>query len=417
MQKAALALMTLLLAGLPLHALGWTYLHASYTEAIWLPVAQIWKELLLALLGVLTLTQIPRIWNSGWLRNRAVQASLAYTGVVLAVAALGSGDIEQKLYGVRTALLLPVAYLLGSAWCISRGQLRYLGFVTLGAGSLVLLFGLIQHYLLPADFLRHLGYSEVVSTWAPGGVLPMYHLIGETGAIRLQSTLAGPNQLGAYTLLLLALAAGLIRREGGERYAGIVVTTAGLVVLAYTYSRSALLGLLVGVAVLLLRTWPKLSRRVRHGTVVASVILAAGGVAATMLMPGLRATLLRTASTSEHLELSLAAIETTWQNPLGLGIGSTAGGAQRYAAGLTPENMYLGAALETGWLGGVLFIAMLAAIFYELWRRDSTLAYGLLGVLTVGLFLHPLHDAPLAISLGLLTGAASHYVTNRPIKV
>jgi hypothetical protein len=96
----------------------------------------------------------------------------------------------------------------------------------------------------------------------------------------------------------------------------------------------------------------------------------------------------------------------TLANPLGLGLGSTAGGAQRYGDGLTPENMYLGATLETGWIGGALYVLFLVLLLRALWQHDSTLAYGLLGVMVVGVFLHPLDDATLAISLGVLAGSA-----------
>ena len=65
----------------------------------------------------------------------------------------------------------------------------------------------------------------------------------------------------------------------------------------------------------------------------------------------------------------------TWSNiqdillryPLGIGLGSTAGVSARFQSQLRlgpvhPDNSYLGVALETGWLGALLFIAIVARL-------------------------------------------------------
>lgn len=112
----------------------------------------------------------------------------------------------------------------------------------------------------------------------------------------------------------------------------------------------------------------------------------------------------RTASTGEHFERATNAAQLVWENPLGLGLGETAGVSQRFGEEITPENTYLGVALELGWLGGILFLFFCGKLLWELKKSNSPFFFSLSGILIIALFLHPLEDAPTAISLFLLAG-------------
>ena len=63
-------------------------------------------------------------------------------------------------------------------------------------GLIVILFGLIQLFILPHDFLKHIGYSP--------HTIPAYQTVdSDISYHRIQPTLRGANPLGAYLVLVI----------------------------------------------------------------------------------------------------------------------------------------------------------------------------------------------------------------------
>ncbi len=409
LNRIAFYVVAILLAVLPFHAFGWTWFHSFFWQANWTIVVQAWKEIFVGLLVLLALFRLPSLAKKNWqlLKTPVNLFALALILLALGYAIFGPGDPLQRVYGLRTATLFLVAFLAIQLFEWSPIQRTRLIQITLGSAAFVILFGILQKTVLPPDFLAYFGYSENISSWLPGGNLPMYHLIGETDIIRLQSTFAGPNQLSTYLLVVLPLAAIAWWRQRSNRLAAIV-TLGSLPVFFFTYSRAVWIGLACILLSLVTYQWrsklkPKLRKKLLLGGIVASIAL----ISLITFQSNFSEIVFRRASTSAHFERSLAAIEIVKANPLGLGIGTTAGVSQRFdstSIGLTPENTYLGITLELGWLGGLLFLGFLAALLLILNRIKSPLRYSLVGIMTVALFLHPLEDSPTALTLFLLAG-------------
>ncbi|MDD3066777.1 MAG: O-antigen ligase family protein [Candidatus Gracilibacteria bacterium] len=400
-------LIAILIAILPFHAFLYTYLHSFFWNASWVIFAQAWKEILVGVLGILALIN----WWGNWKLPKQKSWWLALSFVVLAgiYAAFGSGELAQRILGLRTATIFLMAFLTLPFFDFGDEKLDRLKKIAIASASIVIAFALLQKFFLPPDFLSHFGYSVNVSSWLPGGNLPMYHLVGETGGMRLQSTLAGPNQLAAYLIVIFPLAWLVIcgeRKKIWEWIAGFTLIGGGATIF-WTFSRSAWVGLFAIGLVYAIFSWKKnLSAKLRKRFLLGIFLAVIAAIGAILLQPSFRENILRKSSTSAHLTRSVKAAKLVIANPLGLGLGETAGVSQRFDTekneGITPENTYLGIALETGWLGGMLFLAFLGSLLIELNQKKSPLFYSLIGIAVIALFLHPLEDSATSLILFLL---------------
>lgn len=399
----------ILLALLPFHAFLWTWFHSFYWTESWTIFVQAWKEILVGALALLALIKL--ITTRKFPKNRSFWIGVALVFLAILYLAFGSNPLGQKILGLRSATIFIVAFLAIQFFSFSEKQKQRLVSVILGAAGLVILFALLQKFFLPADFLKNFGYSENVSSWLPGGNLPMYHLVGDTNTVRLQSTFAGPNQLAAYLLVVLPLSAFLwYSPKVLNKILLTFLLLGGTATLYFTYSRSAWLGFAVILSVFLISTWRQYYQgKLKIPLLTAFAILVCASGVGFFYRTQLNEIVLRSASTSEHLSRSVEAAKFVVQNPLGLGLGQSAGVSQRFDTenntGLTPENTYLGTALELGWLGGMLFLAFIFALLIEQKRQSSPLFYSLLGIAVIAVFLHPLEDMPTALTLFLLAGS------------
>ncbi|MFA6458599.1 MAG: O-antigen ligase family protein [Patescibacteria group bacterium] len=402
-------LSAVLLAVLPFHAFLFTWFKAFFWSDAWTIFVQSWKEILVGTLGTLALAKL--ISTRKFPRERSFWLGVIFVILASLYAIFGSGLLAQKLLGLRTATLFIVVFLAVQFFDFDAGKIAWLRRIVLTASGAVILFALAQKFLLPADFLKNFGYSENVSSWLPGGNLPMFHLVGESTTIRLQSTFAGPNQLAAFLLVILPLiGVQFSRAKNWKKYFCLAEFVAGILVLIFSFSRSAWLGAAAIFLIFAVTAWrqnlpEKLKYKLLWGGVISAVTLAVLIFSSGNFL----AIVTREASTSEHFEKSLAAAELVAANPLGLGLGKTAGVAQRFEANpITPENTYLGITLELGWLGGILFLIFCGTLLFELRKKHSPLFYSLAGILVVALLLHPLEDAPTALTLFLLLGLDKH---------
>jgi len=166
----------------------------------------------------------------------------AYGAVHVAAVAWSHGGAQTVLAG----LMIDVRYVLYAVLIYMFLRLyphykrSFVRVATFGA-VIVLGFALLQ-LVLPRDILAHLGYSE--STIAP------YLTVDKNpDYVRFNSTLRGPNPLGAYAVIVLGVLAALVVRQRAQinmwsrpRIALFAVLSVGAMVgLWFSYSRSALL--------------------------------------------------------------------------------------------------------------------------------------------------------------------------------
>ena len=379
-----------------------------------------WKELLLAVLAVIGMVFATR--QKRWrdiLHSPGIVLSLAYIDLYLLLALIIGGDKTSVVAGLMIDLRFVVMFMLVYTLIMLRPQALVRVFKVAAAGAAIVLgFGLLQITILPDDVLRHIGYSKDTS------IAPYITIDTNPDFVRINSTLRGPNPLGALAVVYVSLALAYLlvsyAKTNMRRRVGVLAgSLAGVAVLFASYSRSAY-GALVAAAVVLLALSSRVSKRL---LIFGGIGLAwAGGLllltaqsdwfSNVILHEDPESTVV-SKSNDEHFRSLETGLARMVAEPFGHGVGST-GSSSLYDADTTNdiiiENYYLFVAHEAGWLGLAIFLGLFGYILVELYRRRADWrAFGLLasgiGLALIGVLLPVWADDTVAIIWWGLAGA------------
>lgn len=408
----------LILALLPFHAVFTTWLGSVFGH---LDLFRIWKELLLV---PITLSAFWLGWREEptrkWLKNSRLFRLIAiyiFLNIGLGLVALIKHEVNSTaliyalLVNTRFLVLFSACVLLGVKSEILSNQWRR---IVLSSAVIVVAFGLLQHFVLPVDFLRHAGYGS--------DTIPAVHTVDHKPEyIRLQSTLRGPNPLGAYLVLIITLAAALYVEKGKKKARLVALFTASSVVMFFSYSRSAWLGLLLSLGLIL--HWSVKTekyRRILIGGSILLVVIGAGLAVSFRNNDRLQNTLSHTDETSTSLESSnqartealVAGVKSVLNQPLGRGPGSA--GPASFRNNHPPriaENYFIQIGQELGLIGMAIFIAINLSVASLLWqRRQDTLSLVLIaslaGITLINMLSHAWTDDTLSLLWWGLAGIA-----------
>lgn len=397
-----------ILAAIVLLVLGLIVLHAPLTVFLgsqfpdYSLIIKGWKEalLLLGLAVAAVVIMLDKARRSELVRNPLLWLIAGYAALHLLLASTSSGSFAQVAAGLAIDLRYLGFFVLAYLVVQWRPDLRKAMLVTAAAGaSVVLLFGILQVFVLPKDVLVHIGYG-------PTTITPYQTIDQNEDYIRINSTLRGPNPLGAYVIIAMTTALAYLlwhprlRRTAGVMFAGTILVLAPAVLWS-SYSRSAVVAALAAISlVVLVRFWGRLH---------LAPLLLVSGMGILVLASGLYA--LRDTSVvqnvivhrnpadanevnsnEDHAASLAGGTERALSQPFGAGIGSAGSASLLGEKPLIVENQYLFIARESGWMGLALFLAILATVGYQLWRRRhdwlalSLLASGL-GLSAIGLLL------------------------------
>ncbi len=382
---------------------------------------RLWKEGLLALCvaGTLYLIAFDHKIRTHTLSRRLVWLILAYIAVniIWGVVALGSHDVTAKAlgYGLIVDLRFLIFFLVTWAVALRLTRLRtHAQWLITWPACIVVIFGLLQIFILPHDFLKHFGYGP--------NTIPAYETINHNmHYYRIAATLRGANPLGAYLIVPISLlSVQLVRAKRHWRQA--LFLAAALVVLLFSFSRSAWVGAALSVAVILVVSVrsQKMRRFIVAGAVVLLIVV--GGLFVALrhntgfenfVFHTQTNSQVKTTSDQGHVSALKNGLKDVAHDPLGRGPG-TAGPASIYNTGHAPriaENFYVQIAQETGWLGILLFALINLGVGYLLWlRRDDPLALSLfaslIGLTFVNMLSHAWADDTLAYIWWGLAGIA-----------
>lgn len=404
-------------------------LHAPMT--VWLSSAwpsydvlfKAWKEILLVvafiLAGLIYLTKKPTIPHLG-----LVKLIVSYKLLHILAAIIFFQGLMATLAGFMIDLRYLAFFLLVmfAAKTYEDFVPTYLKLMFIG-GAVVSLFALMQVYVLPADILSHIGYGRDT-------ILPYQTVDQNHDFIRINSTLRGPNPLGAYMVMFITIFGVYVYKNykkfsTKQSWLMAFVMVGALVGLWFSYSRSALLAMGVsGLIVLAIMFGNKINRKVilaiaTLALVVSGALFAARDsyfVSNVILHNNVRDDN-EVDSNRDHAESLVSGFEVLTNNPFGRGVGST-GSASLY--GNSPfiiENQYLFIAHEVGWLGLGLFLTIQFYIFKLLWqKRKNWLAMSVfasgVGIAIIGLLLPVWADDTVSMlwwgMAGLVLGAKRH---------
>jgi len=431
-QKIILGGWLVLMLLLPFHAFISTWGGSAIGPySLW----KVWKEVLLLALCIPTFIlifsdqKILHTVKSSWLLRLM---GLYVVLHVLATLVLGR-DPDAVLYGLainlRIVLFFFVSFVLFSSLNLSK---KVLVAVVMAPCVVVVVFGLLQLFVLPVNFLSHFGYEKGVT------IAPSLNIDEQPDEIRIMSTLRGPNPLGAYLifpLTILVCYAPLlykkIRKKAPHQYQFAIgvplLFTALLVTLYGTHGRAAWIGAALSLAVALFYL---LGKKMRMYAVAAGfALLVILGVSMYQLRhtPFVQTVILHdnpetgaeVTSNDAHVEAAKDGLADVADKPiLGCGPGC-AGPASFYSKdGINlAENYYIQVAQEVGVLGLVLFLSFILLVALQLYaHKNDRLALALLaslvGISVANLFLHVWADDTLAYvwwgTAGALLATYSH---------
>jgi O-antigen ligase/polysaccharide polymerase Wzy-like membrane protein len=407
----------LILFLVPFHALltVWAASHFGHYTAL-----RLWKEVLLALsiAGALFLVAIDHKIRYHTLSRRLVWLITAYMALNVAwgLLALNEHDVTAKAlgYGLIVNLRFLAFFLVTWAVALRLARLRRnWQWLVIWPAALVVVFGLLQAFVLPHDFLRHFGYSAAT-------IPPVETINHNQHYIRVFSTLRGANPLGAYLVVPISLLAVLLIRNG-RNWRQAALLAGALITLFFSFSRSAWIGAVLSVITVLFLS--RLSHRSQRLALLAGaglILLAAVFGAAFRHSSRFENFVLHTqahssarqSSNQGHFAATKNGLEDVIHHPLGVGPG-TAGPASAYNshAPRIAENYFVQIAQETGWLGLAMFVLIntgVGALLYM--RRDDPLALSLfaslIGLTFISLLSHAWTDDTLAYVWWGLAGLA-----------
>ena len=396
---------------LPFHNLVMAELWDAGVRNSALDVVSAWKELLLALaLGAI-------VWSRRGIPFKAITTdwlALVYTAFVLLYALVpqdwlgGDASARGVLYALRHDLTLVAAYFVGRGITLSHRDRERVGWAILGVAAFVAAWGLVDIYVIslqtwrdsgvPGWFREQLGleYSNGLSGLPENWV---YNPGDERPLRRLVSTFLSP--LATAYLLLVAIVLAATWR--GSRW--LPVLTALLAVgLLFTYSRTSLVALAVGLAALAysLRTWwpvaaaavliasafffvrayPDIAPETRFTPAELEIQRAGGREEETSgdpLDPG-------ESSFGSHLDSLRDGLETVVEQPYGYGLGNAGVTAKRTGKEIKAgESTYTELGVELGLLGMLAFIAWNVSLVRVTLRRAPWLGASLVAVLVLAI--------------------------------
>ncbi|MCB9806578.1 hypothetical protein H6768_01520 [Candidatus Peribacteria bacterium] len=118
------------------------------------------------------------------------------------------------------------------------------------SGGIMLFISILIRYVFGETILTIFGFSEKVSVWDGSGPPPIYHGIPGASVVRFQGMLEGPNQMAFFLLVYMGTYISLLFRFKKYRFINGVILFFLLFLLTQTYSRSGLMGCVVGCGVL-----------------------------------------------------------------------------------------------------------------------------------------------------------------------
>jgi O-Antigen ligase len=322
----------------------------------------------------------------------------------MVIISMGTTGIRGIIFGGRYDFAFLIVYLIAyHGYPLLQKPLSYYLRIWLYSAGAMLAVSALLKWPLHEDILLYFGYSGNPSVWDFGGAPPIFQGIDGANVRRFQWLLDGPNTMGAFLIIFSGIFAYFTRLYHRWHFV-IGCILLGLVgMILYTYSRSALIGIIGAYMIVLVMSLSVLWRLYRGQLIAVFMILALlVGSIAVVFSGRAMAIIGRAGSTSGHSERMITGIHRTLEHPLGQWLGS-AGPAYRHVQSLSgedhlateeldryyiPESWYIQQFIEWWFVWGILFILVLFLIFIQLIQIHPILASTFAGVGAMNLFLH-----------------------------
>ncbi len=426
-----------LLALLPFHAIVVTFLNYGLNlqqfKILSLSLSS-WKEILIVLIGILTVCHSCPISKYGVNSDRNLNflnkkipvftgmtiggfAFLAFLSYCYAKPAFG---ISQWVWGFRYDFFFLITFLIFSLNTFNKKEIYKLINIALFSSAIAILLGLIIFVIRPENLIL-IGFRNDWSTWYPNQALAFCQKIENSDFCRLSGTFAGPNQYGAYLIVVLPLIIWKFLEKKSKFWFSIGFLA--LISLVLTFSRSAWIAFVTEILILLIiYIYKKYEFKInlkKFFTIFLSIII----IFLLILFPLVKFTkfqnsILKPESTSQHFELMQNAIRIIKENSFGIGLGMAGPASYRFEnennKAIITENWYLQLAVELGIIGMILFMIILGQIIFQNLKNSLKqkkylnenlfIALSLIGLATASIFLHNFEDSSTVLTLFTLLG-------------
>ena len=411
----------------PFHAFLSIYLSSLFGHYT---LFRLWKEFLLV---IILLIAIYFAFFDKQIRKIVFSQKLTYLILLFLTVQLIWGIVSYLHKEVSTkalfyGLLVNCRYFIFFLACYvislkNKSLIKKIPKMILYPALMVVIFGLLQIFILPNNFLSHFGYG-------PKTILPFETINANSHYVRIISTLRGSNPLGAYLIVPISFL-GLYLIKNKKRIQIGLFLLGSILVLIFSFSRSALLGAIValGIIIFLSIKSAKIRKNLFIGGFIGILIIIALLISFRN-NPKVQNVLLHTqthsaskiSSDQAHLSALRIALNQVIAFPMGKGPG-TSGPASvynKYHAARIPENYFLQIAEETGLIGIGLYLAITFYLMYCLWQnRENNLGLilfaSLVGISIVNLFLFGWSDDTLSYLWWGIAGIAFTITTKKEL--
>ena len=385
-----------------------------------------WKECLMLVVFFLLLFCLIRDKKLAILKDKLIILGIIYIGFCSLISLVKPTNLTAITAGLMIDLRYIAFFLLVYVLLkLKPNYIKYLMKLFIIGAFVITGFAFLQVTILPKDFLSILGYSQ-------NTIMPYLTIDKNSNFIRINSTLRGPNPLGAYSLMVICFCIGKLIKEKlnlskKQLIECIVLFALAVVSLYNSYSRSAWLALMF-VTILMIIIINKSKIKVKQIIIIAIVSLcvvtglalfAKTKVGSNLILHQNPDYISSSKSDTGHISSVNEAVKLILKNPLGYGVGSANSASLYTSKPIIIENQFLMIAYEIGFIGLAVFLLLLFAIFKQLLiKSDDYLSLIVfcsgIGLIIIGLTLPVFTDDMVSI---IWFGLASLALSKRGEKV
>ncbi len=388
LEKTYVVILMVIFGGIVLHTPATIFLSSFFPD--YELVIKSWKEILMIVAGLMAVYLIYKNKRVDILKEPVIIFIALFALLNLLMAPFSDNSVASVLAGLvinlRYLLFFALVYI---ALKIFPDYKKLFIKIGVAGALLVCVFAFLQVFVLPKDILQHIGYNSET-------IYPYMTVDKNESFIRINSTLRGPNPVGAYAVMVLAMVVAFVSKmklKVSKKDAGIlsVLVLCGSVALISSYSRSAWIAAAVAVFIVLLLTQTRevIKKLCIVGATVLFVLImlmatfAKSDFVSNIIFHDNPVSTSPIDSNDQHSESLVQGMSLMISQPFGAGIGSTGSASILDNKATIIENQYLFVAHESGWLGFVLFLSAITIIILELWKRRSD--WFAIGVLASGI--------------------------------
>jgi len=181
----------------------------------------------------------------------------------------------------------------------------------------------------------------------------------------------------------------------------------GIITLVLTFSRTAIIGFIVGLVILAI---VNIKRKPVFSGLVFGLILAGAILGGFLFKDQLYEIVIRPSSTPWHLTYFRDAYAIFLEHPFGIGLSKIGPASAWLGHPFVSESFYLQIALEIGFFGAILFLVIFILLIWEIAKNKKQINFAVISIiislLIASLFLHTMADGVLAIYIGFVLALA-----------